>query len=160
MNLKELRISFGITALIASSKINVPLRTYVRYENDNNYGNIIKRQYMIDELKKNYCFNETYGIYNLNQIKDGVKCIINNNYKDKVGFVYLFGSYAKGYAKENSDIDMIIDTDITGMDYYGLIEEIREYFNKKIDLIRLKDIHDNIDLLREVIKDGIKIYEQ
>ena len=37
--LKEYRQQLGITIKEASNVCNVPLRTYIRYENDDNYGN-------------------------------------------------------------------------------------------------------------------------
>ena len=44
------------------------------------------------------------------------------------------------------------------MKFIGLIEEIREALHKKVDLIRLSDLNNNIDLVNEIMKDGIKIY--
>lgn len=73
-------------------------------------------------------------------------------------FCYLFGSYAKGYAKENSDINLCIATNLSGLKFVGLSGELRESLNKNIDLLRLLDIQNNIDLLNEIMKDGIKIY--
>ena len=35
MTLKELRKSYGITQMQASTLVKIPLRTYVRYETDN-----------------------------------------------------------------------------------------------------------------------------
>ena len=71
---------------------------------------------------------------------------------------YLFGSYAKGYATEKSDVDLLVDTDITGLDFFGLVEEFRESLHKKVDLLRLEDIRDNKEILLEILKDGIKLY--
>ena len=43
MNLKEYRISLGITIKEASNATGVALRTYNRYEHDDNYGDPLKR---------------------------------------------------------------------------------------------------------------------
>ena len=72
--------------------------------------------------------------------------------------VYLFGSYAKGTANEASDVDLLIDTTITGLSFFGLIEEFREALHKKVDLLRLDDVKENKELLLEIMKDGVKIY--
>ena len=72
---------------------------------------------------------------------------------------YLFGSYAKGYAKENSDVDLCVSTDLTGLRFVGLSGELREELKKKVDLLRLSDIQNNYELINEVMQDGIKIYE-
>ena len=70
----------------------------------------------------------------------------------------LFGSYAKGYAGDESDVDLCVCTSLTGLAFVGLIEELRLALHKKVDLLRLSDISDNLDLLKEIMKDGIKIY--
>ena len=35
--------------------------------------------------------------------------------KYKVQYCYLFGSYAKGKAKEKSDLNLLVNTDVTGI---------------------------------------------
>ncbi len=49
---------------------------------------------------------------------------------------YLFGSYAKKTANEDSDVDLIID--ITNIrkykDYYHFCEELENEFGKKVDV--------------------------
>ncbi len=53
--------------------------------------------------------------------------------------VFLFGSYARGAATEDSDIDLMIDTTGTDLDTLfklgSLYEELAQLFCKKIDLI-------------------------
>ena len=82
-----------------------------------------------------------------------------SKYGKEIKFCYLFGSYAKGYAKENSDVDLCVSTDLTGLRFVGLSGELREELKKKIDLLRLSDIQNNYELINEVMQDGIKIYE-
>ena len=41
-------------------------------------------------------------------------------------------------------IDILIDTDITGLKFYGLVEEIRTGLCKKIDLLRIEDVMKNL----------------
>lgn len=73
-------------------------------------------------------------------------------------YVYLFGSYAKEKATESSDIDLLVSTSITGMEFFGLIEELRQALKKKVEVITLSSLEDNQELLHEILKDGIKIY--
>ena len=70
----------------------------------------------------------------------------------------MFGSYAKGTAKETSDIDLYVSSSLTGLKFVGLIERLRQGLHKKIDLIRSSELVNNIDLMNEIMKDGIKIY--
>ena len=94
----------------------------------------------------------------IKQIKTTVCDLFDNEYKDEIEFCYLFGSYAKGYAKDKSDVDLYISTKITGLRFLGLIERLRQALHKKVDLIRMDDRTSNIELMKEIIKDGIKIY--
>jgi len=70
----------------------------------------------------------------------------NNNIlkKYKVKRIGLFGSYARGQQKKNSDIDLLVEFDLNmfGKDYQGLYDtfsELSHYlenlFGKKVDLI-------------------------
>ena len=158
MNLLDTRLQYGLTQNKAASLLNMPLRTYVRYEKDNNYGNEMKRSMMINTLISKYQITEDKGLLTIEQIKESLATIFEKEYKGKVDFCYLFGSYAKGYAKENSDVDLCVATQLTGLEFAGLSESIRKVLNKKIDLIRFSNLNDNFELVNEIMKDGIKIY--
>ena len=157
MNLKEYRKSLGITINDASLTTSVPLRTYIRYENNDQYGNSLKRNQIFLLLKQKYEITDEKGILSIDKIKENVKSILDKR-SDKVLFCYLFGSYAKGYANDLSDVDLCISTSLKGLEFIGLIEELRTVLHKKIDLLRLSDLMNNEELLQEIMKDGIKIY--
>ena len=99
--------------------------------------------------------DEDHGVLTIKEIRDGVNSIFENY---NINFCYLFGSYAKNEAYDKSDIDLLIDTDVTGLDFYGLIEDLRSTLNKRIDLLNINKIVNNEDLLREIMKTGVKIY--
>lgn len=157
MNLKEYRKGKGITSKEASIVCGVPLRTYIRYENDDSYGSNLKRDKILSLLKEKYEVTEEKGLLSIEEIKNKVTYIFSK-YKDEISFCYLFGSYVKGYAKEDSDVDLCISTSLTGLTFIGLIEELRVSLNKKVDLLRLSDMKNNFELVHEIMKDGIKIY--
>ena len=52
MNLKELRISKGLTQLEVSEYLSIPIRTYKRIESDDKYLNSNKYKYVYDSLLK------------------------------------------------------------------------------------------------------------
>ena len=157
MSLKEYRKGKGITSKEASIVCGVPLRTYIRYENDDSYGSNLKRDKILSLLKEKYEVTEEKGLLSIEEIKSKVTDIFSK-YKDEISFCYLFGSYVKGYAKEDSDVDLCISTSLTGLRFVGLVEELRVSLNKKVDLLRLSDMKNNIELLNDIMKDGIKIY--
>jgi len=157
MRLKEYREALGITIKEASSSINVPLRTYIRYENDDNYGNVLKRNSIYELLKSKFEITEDKGLLTIDTIVDKVNDLLGR-YSSNVEFCYLFGSYAKGSATEKSDVDLCISTSLKGFEFVGLLDEIRNTLMKKVDLIRFSDLEGNFELVKEIFKDGIKIY--
>lgn len=76
----------------------------------------------------------------------------------EVSFCYLFGSYVKGTAIPTSDVDLLISANIKGLKFYGLVEEIRIALHKKVDVLDMNQLKENIELTEEIFKDGIKIY--
>ena len=86
--------------------------------------------------------NLSKKIFTFEEIKKIMKPIAE---KYQVEKIYLFGSYARGEADENSDLDFLV---------YGgenfkltliltLAENLREIFNKKIDAFEIGEV--NID---------------
>lgn len=158
MNLKEIRKNSDITQQEASVILGVPLRTYIRYENDSKYEDSFKYQKMCEVLEEKFRIDEEHGILTLDQIKNTVKEVFDKY--DDIEFAFLFGSYAKGQPVEMSDVDIMICTDITGLNYFGLIEELREALHKKVDLIAFDDIEQGSKLMFEILRTGMKIYDK
>ena len=159
MTLLEIRQTYKLTQLEAANALGMPLRTYVRYEKDNAYGNELKRKMMIQSINEKYEITETKGILSVEEIKEKVNSLIATKYKDKISFCYLFGSYSRGSATNTSDVDFCVSTSLKGLDYVGLSEDIHSILHdKKIDLVKFEHLGNNFDLLNEIMKDGIKIY--
>lgn len=83
----------------------------------------------------------------IQQIKDTVA----DYFKDKpVKSVYLFGSYASGEAKEESDIDLLFSlVENTRISYFGLAQfliDLEDRFNKKVDFVEEQSIYPRIKL--------------
>lgn len=155
MTLLETRKQYNLSQVDATSAINVSLRTYIRYENDLNYGNQTRRQMMIDALNAKFEITETKGLLSIEKIKEIIAPIL----KDKnITYCYLFGSYAKGSPKENSDVDLLVDTEITGFDFFTLVEDIRVALHKKVDLLRLMDLKSENPIVLEILKYGIRLF--
>lgn len=155
MTLKELRKRHNMTQVECAKYLGIPLRTYQNYESDNVNPNTIKYQFMMEKLEQYGYIDETHGILSIEQIKKACEPIFS---KYKVQYCYLFGSYAKRKAKETSDVDLLVYTEVTGIQFYELIEVLRENLKKKVDLLNQEQIKDNFDLINEILKDGIKIY--
>ena len=155
MNLKETRLSKNITQGTAASLAGISLRSYKSYENDPSKVGTIKYEYLLNIINRIGFVDENHGILTIARITEIVTDTLS---RYDVEYCYLFGSYAKGKAKEDSDVDLLVATDITGMDFFGLAEELRENLHKKVDLLNLDQLDNNRVLLNEVLKDGIRIY--
>ncbi|MBE6138061.1 MAG: helix-turn-helix domain-containing protein [Erysipelotrichaceae bacterium] len=156
MTLKETRTSYGITQKEASKAVGVPLRTYIRYESIDDANNL-KYLKIIELLNEHYQITETNGLLTVQIILKKVSEVLRE-YKDEITFCYLFGSYAKGYATETSDVDLCLNTSLTGLKFVGLVEKLHQSLKKNVDVIRVNDLKDNFELVKEIMKDGIKIY--
>ena len=76
------------------------------------------------------------NVLSIKQIKDRIKPIIK---KHQIKDVYLFGSYSRGEANENSDVDIYCDKgDLrTLYDEVDLIDEFENALGKKVDLVTI-----------------------
>lgn len=155
MTLRELRKNKGITQQQAADFVGVPLRTYSNYETDPAKQTSIKYKYMMEKLFTYGYVDEENGILTVDEIKEICVSVLADY---PVEYCYLFGSYAKGKATPTSDVDLLVYTTVSGLKFYGLVEELREKLKKKVDLLDQKQIADNFDLTHEILKDGIKIY--
>lgn len=153
--LKSIRVKKNLTQQEVSKRIGISLRSYIMYENDENKVNTPKYRFLLQELKNINPLDETHGILSLYDIRD-ICFEIFSSYN--VDFCYLFGSYAKGNASEESDVDLLVSSDVSGLRFYELTERLREGLHKKVDLIDIKQLLNNEALLKEIFKSGIKIY--
>ena len=158
MDIKELRISKGLTQKEVSAITGIPLRTYKNYENDERKKGSIKYNYIVSVLEKVGYIDEEHGILGIEDIKKACGMVFDEGYD--VEYCRLFGSYARGEATESSDVDLVVSSDVTGLKYYGMVEALREALKKKVDVLDLKQLNDNPELLYDVLKEGLRIYER
>ena len=156
MTLKELRKQKGLTQNESAAYLGVPLRTYQNYENDDKKRDTIKYAYMMQKLEQYGFIDESHGVLGIETIKDVCGRVFEHF---NVDYCYLFGSYAKGKAKETSDVDLLVSTKETGMRFYDLVETLREKLKKKVDVLNREQLNNNDTLLDEILKDGVKIYK-
>lgn len=72
----------------------------------------------------------------------------------------LFGSYGKGKANRNSDIDLLVDSRLKGLKFVGLIEAVRSVVEKDVDLFDITHIKNDSEIDEEIKKTGVLIYEE
>lgn len=155
--LKQARQASKLTQKEAAELLQISLRSYVTYENDPDKEETLKYKYMLEQLEKLSILDEDHGVLELEDIIDISGEIFE---KYPIDYCYLFGSYASGEAGETSDVDLFVSTELTGLKYFGLIEELREKLHKRIDLVTLQQSADNMDLVDEVLREGIRIFRR
>ena len=155
MSIKELRKSLDLTQKEVSELVSIPLRTYLNYENDESKKGTIKYNYIMEKLEEYGYIDEEHGLLTIEKVKTIVSSVLS---KYDAEYCYLFGSYAKETATEKSDVDLLLSSSVTGMKFYGLVEELREQLKKKVEVVTVSSLEGNLDLLNEILKDGIKIY--
>ena len=153
--LKALRQQKKITQQEAANRIGISLRSYITYENDESKTPTAKYRFLLQEIKKMNLLDEEHGLLTIDAICSTCEDVFANY---EVDFCYLFGSYAKGTAVETSDVDLLISTSATGLRFYELTEQLREALHKKVDLLNVSQLLENEVLLKEILKEGIRIY--
>lgn len=97
----------------------------------------------------------TAKIYSINEIKNIVFPIAKQYGVSKV---FLFGSYARGEATEQSDLDFRIDKgELHGLiQLGGLYSDLEEKFDKKLDLLTTGSLEPQF--LERIANEEILIY--
>ena len=104
-----------------------------------------------------------YGIYDSRNQKQGPAHF--KNYP--IPAMYLFGSYARGDATEESDLDFLTDT--TGTELTSLLRlgalycDLEEAYQKAFDLITVRSVmqesstENDIDFRNRVLKERVRL---
>ena len=94
----------------------------------------------------------------ISEIKNIITPIVSSY---SVNRVILFGSYARGEAVENSDVDLIIDSNgqLNGFDFFGIAGLIIKKMPIKADVFEIREINNPSKMLDNIKKEGIVIYE-
>ncbi len=65
-----------------------------------------------------------------------IKQTVSEYFKDKpVKKVYLFGSYARGEADENSDVDLLLEIADNAPVTYFTLADMCDRFERKVDIV-------------------------
>ena len=153
--LKKLRKEKKMTQQQAADLIGISLRSYKSYENELTKKGSIKYNYIMEKLAAINPIDEEHGVVDVNYIQQKCSEVFQ---KYDINYCYLFGSYAKSKAKPTSDVDLLISANVRGLRFYGMVEEIRTALHKKVDVLDINQLKDNLELTQEILTDGIKIY--
>lgn len=138
------------------NKANYKMYTFrVRKDNNNvieKLNNISNRnKYILDLIERDI----NPSVLTIKQIKERIKPVME---KHGVREVYLFGSYARGEANSNSDVDIYCDKGDVDTLYKALDfdEELEKALGKKVDVITIGSKMHNY-FKQQIEEDMIKI---
>ena len=153
--LRQKRKELGLTQLQAANACGVSRRTYQTYE---------EKQLMnatFEDLRKKLdemgALDGSNYICNINFIKRACKEVFSSMYPE-VKAAYLFGSYARGEATGKSDIDILVVCSPMDMKFFGMVSILEERLHKTVDISTHRQLLNSEPFLRQVLKDGMKIY--
>jgi predicted nucleotidyltransferase len=95
------------------------------------------------------------GIYQIEEIKSRLAPVFEKN---GVRSAILFGSYARGDARPKSDVDLLVDSGLRGLDFCGLIEYVYMALGKRVDVIDVRFVKKGSRIDNEIRETGIRIY--
>ena len=95
-------------------------------------------------------------IFTITDIKALVKPIAE---KYNVDEIYLFGSYARNEANQNSDLDFLV---FGGRNFkltmiFSLAEELRAILNKKVDVFEINEINRDSEFYKTIMKERLRV---
>ena len=97
-------------------------------------------------------------IYTVPELKDTLNPIFSEY---GVRSAILFGSYAKGAAAEHSDVDLLVDSGLRSLAFFGLLEGVSSALDAPVDLIDISQIERGSLIDQEInLISGAKIYGQ
>ena len=99
--------------------------------------------------------SEHNSVYTIEEIKVKLEPVFRRN---GVKRAILFGSYGRGQANSKSDIDILVDSQLRGLAFFGLLEDVVEALQKDVDLIDTRQISDDSKIYHEIRTTGIEIY--
>lgn len=74
-------------------------------------------------------------------------------------YAILFGSYARGDADEDSDIDVIVvgGENFKAKNIFAFGEDLHQLTNKNVDAFEIREINMNTEFYDSVLREGVRI---
>lgn len=96
------------------------------------------------------------SIFTLENINRLVKPLAD---KYRVKEIYLFGSYARGEADESSDLDFLVfgGENFKLTNILALGEELREVLKKKVDIFEIREVNQDSDFYKTIMKEKVLV---
>ena len=143
-----------MTQIQAANACGVSRRTYQTYEETDNLNSTY--DYILKKFKEMGILDGSNVVYSIRQIKNACKEVFS--VYPEVTCAYLFGSYARGEATSESDIDIVVVCPPSGFRFFGMGARLEEKLHKEIDMHTHHELTRSAVFMSEILKEGIKIY--
>ena len=134
---KDALSNSGMSMYSLAKQTDVPYTTINRLVNERlsinncNAGAVFKIAAALGVRMEDLMNNEQ--VYTLEEIARLIAPVAK---KYNIPKVYIFGSYARGEATANSDVDLMIEGgDFGALDVVGIMNDFQETLNKSVDLV-------------------------
>ena len=96
------------------------------------------------------------SVYTIDAIKNIVKPIAD---KYNVESVYLFGSYARGDATEDSDLDFLVfgGESFKLTNIFSFAEDLRNAFQKPVDVFEIHEVNTDSGFYANIMKERLSV---
>lgn len=95
-------------------------------------------------------------VLSLGEIKIIVKELLERYHAE---YALLFGSYARGDAMPDSDIDIIVvgGKEFVPRNIFALAEDLREMTGRNADVFEMREVNEGTPFYESVMREGIRI---
>lgn len=95
-------------------------------------------------------------VLSLGEIKIIVKELLERYHAE---YALLFGSYARGDATPDSDIDIIVvgGKEFVPRNIFALAEDLREMTGRNADVFEMREVNEGTPFYESVMREGIRI---
>ena len=152
--LRTIRKNIGLTQEEAAKMVGVSRRTYQTYEEQEIMNKA--REEILAALKKIEGIDLNEFVLNPKIIKKRCEQVFVNH--PEVVCAYLYGSYARGEATFESDVDILVVEHGMGLDFFGMAVELEKVLGKQVDLQTHRQAAGDEFFIEQILKEGIKIY--
>lgn len=95
------------------------------------------------------------GVYSLPQLKDVLLPVFHDYGIRKA---VLFGSYGKGTATEKSDVDLLVDSGLRGLQFVGFLDAVNRAVDRNVDIFDVTHIEAGSRIELEIRQTGVVVY--
>ncbi len=155
--LKDTRLSKRMTQEEAALALGVSLRSYKSYENEKEKEKTDKYKYLLSRLENYVSIDEKHGVLTLDEIRRGVRRILAE-YEGEVSYAVLFGSYARGKATRESNVNLLISTRVTGLRLSDMRVRLEDVLRKRVSILERKSLVLTEPYLDEILMHGVRVY--